>query len=273
MSNIIIPYEHQSAPELRYDPLLAREYAEREDKKKSRRDWDKFDWEMHQPGHDDPLIPMLRRPEHPEDGWTEENLELLEDNIAAASSQWWEGQEDWQGKENEEMRLVNILYPDAFIRKLRAAGVDARNEEHPNATLWLNDWTAHGMVGVNAWMLPTETDEEGYLEQLRTATGQKQKDLITENYYACLNRRRIIRTMTSLQSPGPEYSIMRFDAHNVPTKEKYRGWRTALAVLIGAGVITETQAERAFGPPTGPAGARYRATLKTFRQMKMGRVV
>lgn len=274
MSNLIIPYEHQSAPTLKYDPVLAREHAERQDKKeKGRKDWDKFDWEMHHAGHDDPGIALLRRPEKPDGAWTDQNLEMFADNYEAAERQRWENQEEWQGKENEEARLTNILYPDQVMRKLRKAGVDARTDDNPRGHIWLNDWSAHGLVGVNAWVKPQEMSEEGFLEELRTATGQKQKDLITANYYAALEGRKIMQTLTSLQSPGPEYSIMRFNERNIPTNERYRGWRTALLVLIIADVITEEQVNAAFGPAIGIAGVTYRRRLKAFRQVKMQRAL
>jgi hypothetical protein len=59
--------------------------------------------------------------------------------------------------------------------------------------------------------------------------------------------------------PGamPEYSVMYFDQHDCPTKERYRGWRTVLLKLILKGIITEEKAHAAFGRPDGPAARRY----------------
>jgi hypothetical protein len=271
MSNIHIAIEHQAAPTLKYDAVLARENALIRDPN-DRRDWDAFDWEMHAPGHDDPNIALLRR-DTKSDPWSEENCELFEMNCARSAWMRWQGQERWQGRKNEEERLVNILHPLAVMRKLRNAGVDARGEEHPNATIWLNEQIGLGRIGVNAWVNPVETDEEGYLEELRQARdegfGQHKIDRITENYYACRDRRKIKRTLTTLQYPyGPEFSIMRFDKHNVPTKEKYRGWRTAMLVLIYAGILTEAQVDAAFGPPIGAASEFYRQQLYTLRQVR-----
>jgi hypothetical protein len=62
-----------------------------------------------------------------------------------------------------------------------------------------------------------------------------------------------------------EYSSMYFDSHNVPTSEKFRGWRTVLLRLILAGFITEESAHRVFGNATGPESTRYRAQLYSFR--------
>jgi hypothetical protein len=275
MPNIHIPIEHQSAPTLRYDPVLAREAALVEDPSAaSRRDWDKFDWEMHSPAHDDPAIALLRRMETNPQAWVEENLELYEANRANSTQQQLPGQERWEGKEAEEQRLVNILHPSQVMRKLRMAGVDAREEEHPRARIWLNDWTRKGLVGVNAWVAPVEMDQEGYLLELSYATTQHAKDILTANFHACLNHRKVIRTITSLQDPyGPEWSIMRFNEYGVATKEKFRGWRTAMLVLIVAEILTEEEVDRAFGPPLGEAGAWYRQQLQAYRQIRVGKAI
>ena len=66
---------------------------------------------------------------------------------------------------------------------------------------------------------------------------------------------------------------MRFNEHGIATKEKYRGWRTALLVLIAAEILTEAEVDRAFGPPLGEAGAWYRQMLQSYRQIKLGRAI
>ena len=152
--------------------------------------------------------------------------------------------------------------------------MDARDYEHPNARIWLNEWSAAGLVGVNAWMIPEPMEQEGYLLELSQATTQRQKDLLTANFLAVRAGRKVQRTLTSLQEPyGPEWSVMRFNAHGVATKEKYRGWRTAMLVLIAAGVLTENEVDRAFGPPMGEAGAWYRMQLQVYRQIRLGRAM
>ena len=292
--NLIIKPEDQAAPTLRYDPGLARASAEIKDLHEAkRRDWDEFDWravnpqlarrramktgslddELRAPGHDDPGIAMLRRAETDPSGWVEENLELYESNCAAAKAQRLDGQERWEEKHEKE-RLVNILHPSQVIRKLRQAGVDARDEEHRNARIWLNDFTRAGLVGVNAWVAPQPMDEEGYLLELSYAETQRQRDIITANYAACRQGRKVQRTLTSLQEPyGPEWSVMRFNLHGIATKEKFRGWRTAMLVLIVSEILTEEEVDRAFGRPTGEAGAWYRKQLKDYRQLKVGKAI
>lgn len=63
----------------------------------------------------------------------------------------------------------------------------------------------------------------------------------------------------------PEYSIMRFDEHGIPTTEKYRGWRTCLLQMIIKQIISEDWANRAFGYAQGPASDRYLHTLYDVR--------
>ncbi|HEY2351082.1 MAG TPA: hypothetical protein VGH83_01145 [Candidatus Acidoferrum sp.] len=235
---------------------------------------DSLDRELDAPGHHDPGVEQLRRIDANPDGWVEENLELFESNCAKAERYKLPGQERWEGREKEEERTVRILHPSAVMRRLRTAGVDARNGEHANARLWLNDWTRAGLVGVNAWVAPEEMDEDGYLLELETASSQEKRDLITQNFYACREGRKVRRTLTSLQEPcGPEWSVMHFDDHGIATREKYRGWRTAMLVLIVAGLLTEAEVDRAFGPPLGEAGAWYREQLQCWRQIKMGRPI
>lgn len=164
-----------------------------------------------------------------------------EENYEASKPQRWKDQHRWQGRENEEMRLVRIMHPHSFMTSLRRAGVDARVEDDPYGRLWLNRWSRLGRVGISAWVK-------------NEATGKRE-----------------IQTVTTLQYPyGPEFSIMRFNQYNVPTEEKYRGWRTALLVLIQTDVITEREALKAFGPAEGEAAHFYRQQTQAQRRVKLG---
>jgi len=282
VANIHIPMEHQAAPTFRLDPGLARAAEQAAaanpnlQKRRAMRNQD-FDKEFEAPGHRDPMLAYLEQraaiqnAENAAAAWVEENLEQWEANVELAKRNRTPGQERWQGKENEEMRLVRILHPHRIMYLLQRAGVDARLDEHPNARIWLNSWSRGGLVGVNAWVNPQEMDHEGYLEELRNATTQEQKDLLTENFMAARAGRKVRKTITSLQYPyGPEWSIMRFDDYGVATKEKYRGWRTAMLALIVAGVLKEEEVDRAFGPALGPAGEFYRRQCQVWRQIKIG---
>lgn len=292
MHNVIIPPRHQSAPTPRHDRVLAREAAAAKDPARAARtDWDAIDWEMiHRrrrmvnqdfdrefdaPEFHDPAIALLEQRAYLEqmelrpEQWVEESLELYARNCEKAKGQQLPDQQRWDADKEKE-RLVNILHPNQVMRKLSAAGIDARTEQHPNARIWLNEWTARGMVGVNAWVNPQPLDEEGYLLALSQATCTAQKEILTENFLACREGRKIQRTLTSLQEPyGPEWSIMRINDRGVATKEKYRGWRTALLVLITAEVLTEEEVDRAFGPAIGEAGAWYRSQLQILRRIRL----
>jgi hypothetical protein len=198
---------------------------------------------------------------------TEEELEEVDRQYVlaytSAEPSRWDHQDKWQGRENEEMRLTNILHPHAVFRKLQRAGVDARIEtphfyvwqvddstgkpisikkERSIGRLWLHDDAIKGRVGVSAWVWE--------------------------------NGQRIRRCVTSLQYPyGPEWSIMRFNEWNVPTNERYRGWRTAMLHLIVAGVLTEEEVERAFGPvPLNDSSWFYRRALTHERKRSRGLV-
>lgn len=209
----------------------------------------------------------LRYDERPASQQTlEAEQELFEENYRAAHARRWEGQERWIGRRNQEMRLVNILHPHAVIRKLQDAGVDAsiypavikvwgvddttglltlKDKTRSTARLWLHDdviyekgtsETNAGRIGISAWV-----NDQG---------------------------ERRVKCLSSLQwDCGPEWSLMHFDEFDVPTRERYRGWRTALLVLITNDVLTEEEVDRAFGPVVqNEASDLYLGTLKSYRE-------
>lgn len=182
---------------------------------------------------------------------------------AAAARARWKGQERWQGRENIERRIVNILHPHDVFRKLQRAGVDARMEaptfdvwaiddetgkpvkiQRTRATgrIWLHDESIRGRIGISARVW--EPDKRQYR----------------------------IKPVTWLQYPcGPEWSLMYFDEWNVPISERYRGWRTALLQMILKNVITEEEVDRAFGPVVlNPASELYRQQLQSYRARRRG---
>ena len=204
----------------------------------------------------------------PKDGESTEQMieaeqEAFELNYANSAKFRWKGQERWQGRENEEMRLTNILHPHAVFAKLRRAGVDARIESptfyvwgidddtgKPKAIkkqrtvgrLWLHDEAVKGRLGISAWVTDPITCQ------------------------------RSVKWVAALQYPyGPEWSIMAFNQWNVPTAERYRGWRTALLQLILKDVLTEEEVDRAFGPvPLGFVSELYRKSLQRHRSLRKG---
>lgn len=155
-----------------------------------------------------------------------------EENVDASRSQRWEGQEIWQGRENEEMRMVNVMHCEEFVRKLRNAGVQ----------IFLNNFSILGRIGL--YTMEFGPNKDGVL-----GTWPK--------------------VQTTLQFPySYEFSVMRFNEYNVPTNEKYRGWRTALLYLIANGVITEELAHKVFGKPMGLAGVQYLKELHSLRHAR-----
>jgi hypothetical protein len=191
----------------------------------------------------------------------DEEAKLFAENYAARRQYRWQGQERWMGRENEEKRLVNILHPHAVFAKLKAAGVDCsiepalvkvwdidhssglqtiKEKTRSNARFWLHDKAILGRVGISAWVW-----QDG---------------------------KRVAKLITSLQYPcGPEWSVMRFDEFDVPTVEKYRGWRTAMLALIQAEVLTEEEVERAFGRATEDDVAElWWASLEAHRAKPRG---
>ena len=195
---------------------------------------------------------------------TEEAVDAAwEKAYAAASHSRWAGQERWMGEENIERRVVNILHPHDVMRKLQRAGVDARIEapvyyvtmrddvtglpvqvKRPRdvARIWLGDEAVQGRIGIFGWV----------------------NDPITET--------RCVKLITSLQYPcGPEWSVMYFNEWDVPTTERYRGWRTALLQMILKNIITEEEVDRAFGPVVlNPASELYRQQLQGHRAIRKG---
>lgn len=199
----------------------------------------------------------------PTEQQVEQIMQQYEMNYASRARARWKGQERWMGRENEEMRLVNILSPHQVFAKLCKAGIDARIET-PNeyiylpdaktgalkphrraitsGRLWLHDEVKNGRCGISAW----SSDP---------ATGRRTRKFIT-----------------SVQYPyGPEWSIMRFDTFDCPTVERYRGWRTALLALMIDRVLTEEEVDRAFGPVVlNDASLLYRQQIQFHRRIWKG---
>lgn len=192
----------------------------------------------------------------------EQERQMFEANYAARHRQRWEGQERWMGRENEEARLVNILHPHAIFQKLKDAGVNCsiepasdvvmdmdhatglvvpKRRELSSARFWLHDNVILDRVGISAWVWR--------------------------------NGERTAQYVTYMQYPvGPEWSVMRFDEFDVPTTEKYRGWRTALLRLMQEGLLDESEVNRAFGPVTmSEVSDLYHEQLEEIRRSR-GRI-
>lgn len=66
-----------------------------------------------------------------------------------------------------------------------------------------------------------------------------------------------------------EYSLMKFDEHNVPLDEKRRGWRTCLMQILLQGILSEETIERVFGKATGPASKKYNSLFYEVRNKRV----
>jgi hypothetical protein len=223
-----------------------------------------YDEEMAIPQASLDLVASLPRSDRQPTAEEEDDLlNNFDGQYVAAAQRRWKDQHRFMGKENEAMRLVNILHPHAIFRKLRRAGVDARIEapsfyvwmpedatgrlisikkERSIGRLWLHDEAIEGRVGVSAWVWDKQ------------------------------QKKRVRRMVTTLQYPyGPEWSLLRCDQFDVPINERYRGWRTAMLALIEADVLTEEEVNRAFGPPAlNTASLLYRQQVQAHRKRRYG---
>lgn len=65
-----------------------------------------------------------------------------------------------------------------------------------------------------------------------------------------------------------EWTQMRTDEHNIPTNEKYKGWRAVLMTLIEREIISIEQGDAVFGKPTGERSNRWYRTLSIMRNAR-----
>jgi hypothetical protein len=121
-------------------------------------------------------------------------------------------------------RFVNIMHQSEFLRKLNLVG------ELADFRASYNDFAMRGLRGLNI--------------AKRDGSRKKYSGVAIQEGWM------------------PEFSLMYFDEHFVPTKERFRGWRTVLLRLIDAGFANEEQMHSIFGKPTDGIGSRrYREEL------------
>jgi hypothetical protein len=266
MSNIIIPAEHQSSPkQTDLDKSVRTALTEIREGKfvpvVSKKSFDPMADDFFRTGTDlleqhprvkEALATLQTQVvDRTNAEYLEKAQQLHELNVMASREFRWEGQERWQGKDNEAMRTVNILTPVQFIEKLQAAGISAEMEPQ---------------------LKPEQHfDENGVLQRYDVEASNAKICLGRAVYRGVVALRAWVKgefiRVDKLQVPcGPEWTVVRFDEYNVPQEEKYHGWRTAVLALIIRGVITEAEAERAFGRVVeNPASALYREELFKWR--------
>ena len=272
MSNVIIPSEHQSSPKTT-DLQRAMQTAANEiysgdfQEKLTENIFGKKETEFWDTG----LSGLLATHPRVEDAlrtlrtqvqdktnteYLEKAEQLHELNTHMASGDQWAGQGRWQGKTNREMRLVNLLTPKEFIDKLLAAKINA----------------AHVPIVETDY----KADDNGILRLCETERTSGRICLGRKLVRGCVgvfaNVRGQHTYINKLQYPvGAEWTVMRFDEYNVPTNEEFHGWRSAVLSLIVQGVITEREAEKAFGKVVeNPASLFYRQQLADYRNGKEG---
>lgn len=198
----------------------------------------------------------------------EAEAELFEENYRASHERRWKGQTRWMGRRNEEMRLVNILHPHDVMRKLQSAGVAASIEP---AVDWV--WVPDDITGLLVLRPKARSQARLWLHGeaiYLKGTSETSAGRIGISAWVQDGEQRVPKCLTSLQwDCGPEWSLMYFDEFDVPIRERYRGWRTALLALITNDVLTEDEVDRAFGPVVqNEASELYRETLQGYRQRK-----
>jgi hypothetical protein len=175
-----------------------------------------------------------------------EKMEMLHEmNERASAKNQWDGQGRWLGKDNVDMRLVNVLSPQDWLKRLEAVIGEGR--------IYLNRFAVLKRVAV---LVPSR---EQPVSSLILLPGQL-------NLGPEAGSRQRFEPVATLQWPcGPEWMIPKFDEYGVLVRAKYLGWRTALLSLITQRVISEKQAHRAFPLSAGPAGEWYRQQLYEWR--------
>jgi hypothetical protein len=295
MSNIIIPYEHQSSPKTSEAERVVREASE--DLRTGRFqpvikhgmdgyfDSGPSEWLSQHPRVQEAVAKLQHQVRDKTNAEYLEKAEMLyEVNAMARAKGKWDGQRRWQGRENEEMRLVNVMHAHAFLRKLCDHGVRADIFRQPSSAIWLGPKAA-GRIGVYAMVCGQAAKEEhfGVVDRVnlmisngdfQKLTGTLQQNVMNEFNLAVQGIKKHLpaaaRVAMIQDNYSPEWSLFRFDEYDCPTTERYHGWRTTLLSLILRGVLTEKQAHEVFGAPMGPASEFYRMQLQQHRQLMMG---
>lgn len=218
-----------------------------------------------------------------------------------SKDQKWDGQERWEGEENEEMRHGRLLTPTEFYRELSEVIGIQRVYLSPHAVKE-NPTDRSGRVGL---YIPNPMYKGGSMlgdlpqvkaKELRTvgeakmhearklrlaglnALADKAFDLAGEMAKAATEILMEQSATEQLEPPmlrvgslqwplGTEWMVMHFNQYGVPTKAKYLGWRTALLTMVRCRAITEDEAHKAFPVGSGPAGDWYMQQLYMRRNI------
>jgi len=287
--NIIIPVEHQSAPKEHWMVDELRKAAEEIDAGQFQPALSPDDYFYYGP---EQLLSMHPRIQEAMDRFqaevstapnSQEAIEkaqmLHEINENLQKADQWDGQGRWIGKENEEMRMGQLLQPVEFMKRLWSVIGENRVQ--------INRYAVEGRVALlvddpeaTRSYLHTATPAPEYDSIIRNAearsSGEDFKQLMVklERSFAATESARYIpppelagkAQVATLQWPvGTEWMVMRINEYGVPTAAKYLGWRTALLSMIMLGIITEQEAHKAFPVQATAASLWYRAQLYHWR--------
>jgi len=194
------------------------------------------------------------RDKHPAAQDVETAIMLFESNVLARMSLRWAGQQRW-AKEYEVARIGKIMHMYEFLRRLEAEGVNLK----------LNEYGRLGRIGVNALVCLGCSMGENISCPDNCIGRDYQQVRLDCGLYGVVPgpRKREWKTITTLHNGySPEFTVMRFDRYGTPTNEKYHGWRTALLTLIMAGIVSKSQASRAFVEARGEVASFYLTQVK-----------
>lgn len=245
--NVIVPLEHQSAPKEHWMNTELRKAAEDIDQggfTPELKDDDYFFIGPEQLMWQHPRIieamdklkTEIQESKNTQE-YIEKSLMLHELNQMAMQKDQWDGQGRWIGKENEAERYGELLSPKQFLERLEKVIGRGRIELHRYAVM--------GRVAV----LIENPDKSNRIV----------------GPYVMADKLQV----ATLQFPlGTEWMLMAFTEYGVPKYAKYLGWRTALLSLITQGVITETEAHKAFPVNERKASKWY---LQQLYELRNGR--
>jgi hypothetical protein len=236
----------------------------------------------------------------------EREWRLYEMTCLQVADQKWEGQQRWEGKDNEDMRLGKLLTPIQFHEQLCTAIGRERVLLSPHAVkenpddksarcgLYVKnpEWKGESPV-IEYKQVKAAEIRKGGLSNLQLArqyrkaglnaladktfemagdAAQAAAEMLMEMSAERQTTPELLRVGTLQWPLGTEWMVMHFNEYGVPTSAKYLGWRTALLTMVRCRVITEEEAHQAFPVGSGPAAGWYLEQLYRIRNPK-GQVV
>jgi hypothetical protein len=204
--------------------------------------------------------------------YVEKALMLHELNEMQRSGQKWEGQERWEGAENEDERRGRILTPLEFyvqlMRVMNPGGQFAHHSFMVGKRLIRAIGVPPLLLGREAQLQHPELPASSQSGRVPLfVVGRQRVEILLPGQPDTAKEEPIAVAM--LQWPAnTEWMMLNFDQFGVPTTAKFIGWRTALLALIRAGIISEKQAHKAFPVGSGPAASWYRQQLRDWRNQR-----